>query len=415
MGCGASSSAGPPDSATDSAAPTKPEGKEAASKPAGAAAAAQAPSNQNQAAGDAAADAEPSARRAQGQRRKTQTRRRIAISAEISALGEVKKMVHPKDDTVKEQIRAALKAHPLFEYLQGELLESIVDCMEECKYAAKQTVIAQGDPGDHFYVVTAGELAAYIQAQGDDPVQEYRSGDSFGELALMYNSPRATTINALTDSIIYSLERRAFRHLVMDHNSKSKHGLEQYLSTVPVLAALEPDQRITLANAAEMVDYDDGEYIIQIGERADALYLILSGEVVCHRGDGSELMRLTTGRFFGESAVSEEPDAQRQANVVAVGPVRLAMLKASAFKQLMGSLQEVMNRNFNRKVLECVEILSPLDAADKDKLLDGLTEVQPPPPPPPPASLKHHPGMLTWSHGARYMRARSHEVCAERR
>ena len=41
-------------------------------------------------------------------------------------------------------------------------------------------VILQGDPGDNFYVVTAGRLAAYITAGGDEPIQEYRPGDTFG-------------------------------------------------------------------------------------------------------------------------------------------------------------------------------------------------------------------------------------------
>ena len=44
-----------------------------------------------------------------------------------------------------------------------------------------------GDPGDNFYVVTSGELDAFIKAGGDEPIQEYRQGDSFGELALLYN------------------------------------------------------------------------------------------------------------------------------------------------------------------------------------------------------------------------------------
>ena len=40
-------------------------------------------------------------------------------------------------------------------------------------------VIQRGDPGDNFYVVTEGCLAAYIAAVGDEPIQEYRAGDTF--------------------------------------------------------------------------------------------------------------------------------------------------------------------------------------------------------------------------------------------
>ena len=61
-----------------------------------------------------------------------------------------------------------------------------------------------GDPGDNFYVVTSGELDAFIKAGGDEPIQEYRQGDSFGELALLYNSPRAATVTAKTTSRVWA-------------------------------------------------------------------------------------------------------------------------------------------------------------------------------------------------------------------
>ena len=52
-----------------------------------------------------------------------------------------------------------------------------------------------GEKGDNFYVVSSGEFAAYLKAVGDDkPVKTYGVGGSFGELALMYNCPRAATV-----------------------------------------------------------------------------------------------------------------------------------------------------------------------------------------------------------------------------
>ena len=46
----------------------------------------------------------------------------------------------------------------------------------------------QGDEGDSFYVVTEGQLDAFMEVQGDEPIQSYRPSDTFGELALLYNS-----------------------------------------------------------------------------------------------------------------------------------------------------------------------------------------------------------------------------------
>ena len=102
-------------------------------------------------------------------------------------------------------------------------------------------VIQRGDPGDNFYVVTEGCLAAYIAAAGDEPIQEYRAGDTFGELALLHGSLRAASVRASTACVLWALDRRAFHALVTAHNLSSKHGIVQVLSQIPALR--DPEMR----------------------------------------------------------------------------------------------------------------------------------------------------------------------------
>lgn len=52
-------------------------------------------------------------------------------------------------------------------------------------------IIKQGDVGDFFYVLDTG--ATRIEVNGKK-VAEVGTGGSFGELALMYNAPRAATV-----------------------------------------------------------------------------------------------------------------------------------------------------------------------------------------------------------------------------
>ena len=69
------------------------------------------------------------------------------------------------------------------------------------------------------YVIDQGELDCFrVFKKGDDPkfLKTYKPGESFGELALLYNAPRAATIKSKTNSILFSLDRDTFNAIVKD-------------------------------------------------------------------------------------------------------------------------------------------------------------------------------------------------------
>ena len=126
---------------------------------------------------------------------------------------------------------------------------------------------------------------------------------------------------------------------------------------------LDPSIRAKLVDAMGIVEVSEGDYIVEMGGDADAMYIILSGEVVCHKGRGTtgqpegaegpqELVRLGQGQVFGESAI-ENPTAEsgkRVANVVAVTTCRLAMLYGSDMARIIGSKQSAIMHSFKLKV-----------------------------------------------------------------
>ena len=114
-----------------------------------------------------------------------------------------------------------------------------------------------------------------------------------------------------------------------------------------------------------------------MGTLADALYLILSGEVACHQGGDSEL-RLAEGAFFGESSLSHPKSSSplRQANVVAVSAVRCARLPAAHIEAILGPLQAALDRGFVEKVVSSIALFDPLSAGERALLLAALTTRQ---------------------------------------
>lgn len=60
-------------------------------------------------------------------------------------------------------------------------------------------------------------------------MKEYNPGEAFGELALLYNCPRAATITAKTDSVLWSLDRKTFNYIVKDAAAKKREKFEEFL------------------------------------------------------------------------------------------------------------------------------------------------------------------------------------------
>ena len=87
--------------------------------------------------------------------------------------------------------------------------------------------------------------------KGDAPtyLKTYEPGDVFGELALLYNAPRAATITCESGGLLCSLDRNTFNHIVKDAARKKRERYEEFLSRVKILQSMEPYERISLSDA----------------------------------------------------------------------------------------------------------------------------------------------------------------------
>ena len=146
---------------------------------------------------------------------------RVSVSAEVYGIHNIKKpfkpRVIPKTEEQKQRIKEKCMQSFLFNSLEDKDLQTVIDSFEEKKYKAGENVITQGDEGDVLYLVDSGELdCEKVFKAGDPPtfLKKYHAGESFGELALLYNAPRAATIRATTDSTCWALDRECFNNIV---------------------------------------------------------------------------------------------------------------------------------------------------------------------------------------------------------
>jgi hypothetical protein len=99
-------------------------------------------------------------------------------------------------------------------------------------------------------------------------------GDSFGELALLYNCPRAATIQADVPGKLWALDRVTFRYMVASTREGQLAEIVRNLRGVEMLKTLTEDQLNRVAEAVKVVTYKAGELIIRKGELGNEMYFV---------------------------------------------------------------------------------------------------------------------------------------------
>lgn len=115
----------------------------------------------------------------------------------------------------------------------------VLNAFEEVVVKKGETLIKQGADGDKLYLIESGEADVFkeVTKEGTNEketlkVNTMKPGDTVGELALMYNAPRAATVVAATDLKLWSLDRQTFTHIVRDAAAKKREMYEESLKEV---------------------------------------------------------------------------------------------------------------------------------------------------------------------------------------
>ncbi|XP_037303703.1 protein kinase, cAMP-dependent, regulatory, type II, alpha, B [Pungitius pungitius] len=265
------------------------------------------------------------------------------------------RIVHPKTDVQRRRLQEACRDILLFKTLEQEQFSEVLDGMFEVLVKPQEHIIDQGADGDNFYVIEKGVYDIHVQKGGVSVcVGKYDNKGSFGELALMYNTPRAATIIATQEGALWGLDRATFHRLIVRNNAKKRRTYEAFIECVPLLKSLELSERMKLVDVVGARAFKDGERLITQGEDADCFYIVESGEVkitITSRTkagpqDEVEVARCSRGQYFGELAlVTNKP---RAASVYAVGETRCLVIDIQAFERLLGPCMDIMKRNISQ-------------------------------------------------------------------
>lgn len=292
------------------------------------------------------------------EKRRAQMRKDMAqLVKEEDLAYRVSDHVVPKTPEQTRMIEKITNGNWLFRQLTAAQKGDIFAVMERIVVRSGDVVIQQGDEGDKFYLVESGNYQVTVRSEEDAAkesiVHTYTQKQesevqhaSFGELALMHNAPRSSTVTALSDGVLWAIDCRAFRRVFIKAPTSV---LVQTLKKVDVLKTLTQTQLERLANNLTEVTFADGDYIINQGDVGNTFYVIQEGAVICtiweedpstRKKTSREVLRLKTNQYFGERALLN--DAPRAANVISVGRTKLLQVGRREFEEVLGSLQDMI-------------------------------------------------------------------------
>jgi MFS family permease len=108
---------------------------------------------------------------------------------------------------VRDTEIAVLRDVPMFRQLPVPSIEHVASRMRRRCCPLGTVLFEQGDPGENFYVIFAGEA----DVVGDGArIRTLTAGESFGEIALLRDVPRTATIRAQTTLDVFEIDRGAF-------------------------------------------------------------------------------------------------------------------------------------------------------------------------------------------------------------
>jgi MFS family permease len=109
---------------------------------------------------------------------------------------------------------ALLRSLPLFAELPAPALEGLAVALRPVHLPAGAILIRQGEPGDAYYAIAAGELDVVRDGRW---LHRLGRGEGVGEIALLRAVPRTATVIAHTAATVYELDREPFLTAALGH------------------------------------------------------------------------------------------------------------------------------------------------------------------------------------------------------
>jgi CRP-like cAMP-binding protein len=235
------------------------------------------------------------------------------------------------DASERSKVLELLHGAPCLEPLDMVSLDSLASRVVPMEVSGNTDVVRQGEAGDCFYVIESGTADVLID---DYRVGRVTTNGSFGEKALLRNTPRTATVRAVGEMKLFVLSREDFLTAITGRDDSAattttdpspkvtsnwnRRERVEVLSHVSLLSHLDSSSLEELADDAVIDHWQEGARIICQGDEGDRFFVLLEGRAEVAT-DAIVVNELYPGDQFGEIALLHE--VTRRADVTATSPV----------------------------------------------------------------------------------------------
>ena len=236
-----------------------------------------------------------------------------------------------------------------------------------CSTAASEYIFKQNDDAACFFILESGSANVEINGEVKKSV---KPGESFGELALLYNAPRSASIKANEECKMWAINRNLFRKLVETMNSSDFEENRKFLDLIPLFESLTSEQKNSITSVLSSQKFSPGQAIVSEGDPGSSYYIIKKGTVSVLKGK-KELRQMTKGDAFGEQALYY--NSLRTCSVKALDETICLALGRDVLTQIFGdSIQSITFRNIQRWAIEKSTFISKLSKFQAEKIMDSM-------------------------------------------
>lgn len=145
----------------------------------------------------------------------------------------------------------ALRGIPLIRYLNYMELVKLLNVTETSHHPPGTVILRETDSGDRFFVLLEGTVRVL---KGGTPIADLEAGAHFGEMALVDDSPRSATIQALEECKTLSIPRERFYEMLRQDAQLAVKLLWAFVQVLTVRLRLSSSELAERMTEQELVE-----------------------------------------------------------------------------------------------------------------------------------------------------------------